>query len=138
VRGKPLPSVLVLALAALGAAAGPSAATGPPPTPQPSNQFQLGRARQEGLTVALEATIPDPGRLAASGEQLKKVTVARKRVGTFTVRLKLTAAGLRTLRGSRGHRLKVEVAFVFTPTGGMPRAKTREVTFRARPAPRSR
>jgi hypothetical protein len=132
VRGKLLPSALVLALAALGAAAGPSAATSPPPpTPQPSNQFELGRARQEGLAVALEVTIPDPGRLVASGKQLRKVRVARKRVGTFTVRLKLTAAGLRALRRSRRHRLTVGVAFVFTPIGGTSRAKARGVTFRA-------
>ena len=130
-RGKLLPSTLVLALAALGAAADPSAATSPPPTPQPSNQFELGRARQEGLAVALEVTIPYPGSLVASGKQLQKVRLARKRVGTFTLRLRPTAAGLRALRESRRQTLKVRVAFVFAPTGGMPRTKTRAVTFRA-------
>lgn len=110
----------------------PSFDSAPPPaTPRPSNEFKLGRAKRRGLVVALEVTIPYPGRLAASGKGLKKLRVTRHKVGTFTVKLRLTDAGLDALRGSRNRRLKVEVAFVFTPSGGVSRAKTREITFRS-------
>lgn len=105
-----------------------------PPPPPPCNKVTLGKAKPRGTAVTLKVTIPCPGKLVATGKRMRTLRMKVGAAGTVTMTLKLTAAGLRPLKASKNHRLKVRVTVTFTPRdNGTVIAQRKTVTFRYSP-----
>jgi hypothetical protein len=102
-----------------------------PPPPPPCNKVTLGSAKRRGTSVMLKVTIPCPGKLVATGRRMRTLRMKVGGSGTVTMTLKLTAAGLRALKESKTHRLKVKVTVTFTPRdNGTVIARRKTVIFR--------
>lgn len=111
----------------------PSAPPSAPPSPAPSEKFTLGSviSNLKGTAVRIDAALPGPGTLTASGKGLRPTSAVSDAAGPANLRLALSGAGLRALRKAKDHRLKVKVTFTFTPSGGGAAfTVTKAVTFR--------
>ena len=103
----------------------------PPAAAAPVNAFTLpatGRAHTAKGTLTLRVRLPGAGvlRLKTAGRspvRAAKVTLLRGGLAKITV--KPTRAGLKRLEHSSKGRMRVNVAFTFTPTGGSPNTRTK-------------
>jgi hypothetical protein len=93
----------------------------------PSRRFTV-KASTKGRRATLRLTVPGPGRISVSGENVKSAKAAAKKAGAVTVRVTLSSAGSRSL--ARHHRLKTSVRVRFTPAGGKAANKTVTLTFK--------
>ena len=103
--------------------------SGPPP---PSNQFTVGAATTKGATGTLAITVPDPGKVSATGKDLKSASATASGAGTVRLKLKLNGAGSKALMKAKGHKLKVKVRISFQPTGGALATATKSVAFKGK------
>jgi hypothetical protein len=71
------------------------------------------------------------GTVSATGKGLKTATVISKGAGVVTLKLKLTAAGMKQLRKAPSHKLTVKVKIAFQPSGGNVGTTTKTVIFKA-------
>jgi hypothetical protein len=101
-------------------------ALGPPPAP-PSNAFRiLGQKRnRKNGTALVKVKLPGPGVLALFGKQVRRITRKVTRAGTVSVPIRPRRRVARHLR--RSHRLIVVFRLRFTPTGGDPATKSRQL-----------
>ena len=102
-----------------------------PPVPIPA-AIKLGKLAVRGKSASVAATVSGPGQIAVSGGRAiaaEKVPVTQG--GTLQISFSLGSAGRKALGHSRSGKLKVPVAFTFTPAEGGPAAVASEVvTFR--------
>ena len=101
-------------------------------TPQPSNQFQIGkptRNLRKG-TARVPVTVPGTGGLTLRGPQI----VARQKniFGARTVRVTLIPRGAAKRKLNNTGTARVQVKFTFRPGGGTARTKTRFIRLRKR------
>jgi DNA-binding beta-propeller fold protein YncE len=98
-------------------------------TPGP---LRIGALTVHGDSATLAVTVPAAGTLSASGPGLRPASALPLAAGRVGLRLRLSAAGRRSLARTRRHQLGVKVALAFTPFdgGGSVRAH-KAVTFRA-------
>jgi DNA-binding beta-propeller fold protein YncE len=129
---------------------GPPSALPTPPTAAtvtfygPGNQSSDGRARRvrvlthtvHGDIFRIRVKVPGPGRIAISGAGVRNVRGAVRHVGTFAVRVTLTAEARRRL-GRRGE-LKLRLRVLYRRSGGETSAANVRVTVRPRLSHRSR
>jgi 6-phosphogluconolactonase (cycloisomerase 2 family) len=109
----------------------------PPADPTaPSNEFSVGKL--QGKT--LELTVPGAGVIDVNDAKTSKQKVLLKHssatasaAGKINVTLKLTKTAKKTLKSK--HKVKVNAAITFTPTGGT--AKTQNARLKVRAAPRT-
>jgi hypothetical protein len=135
----------------------PSNGSKPGSKPNAPNRFSLGKAtanRRNG-TATLLVRVPGSGRLTAKGESvspqghkagaskttkprklIKPVTVKVATAGTVTIRLKPTPPARAILK--RKHKLGVDVAVTYTPTGDSPETATVPVVLKLEAHPRQR
>ncbi len=103
----------------------------PTPTPSPVNTFTLpatGRAHHAKGTLTLRVTLPGAGVLSlrsAGKSPVKAATVTLLGSGVAKITVKPTKAGLKMLEQSAKGKLRVNVKFTFTPTGGTANTKTK-------------
>lgn len=137
---KLLLAVCALALAALsllpaGAVAAekcPKGQTGTPPyCTTPSNKFWLHTIKHEGTSAKIKVKVSGPGVVTASAKDLLTTKATAKSSGRFWLPLKLSKAGIAAAQKAPAGRLRVRVTFVFTPTGGNPAQKRKNITFKA-------
>jgi len=97
---------------------------------EPSNQFRIGNLKRKvnkGIGF-LPVTLPGPGKILLAGPKLKQVkrTVATQGKLKLKVRLK----GRRNLKQlHRRGKIRPKLRVTYTPTGGSPRTKKRQVTL---------
>lgn len=111
----------------------------PPPAPRPaapSNRFTVGKARlnKKTGTASLSVSIPGPGRLSDSLGGPPSRGNARASAVQFvgaagTVRLAISATGKSKRTLKRQGRVKLTVNITFTPNGGTPASKARQLTL---------
>ena len=99
-------------------------------TPPPSNQFTIGAATTKGAIATLAVTVPDPGRVSASGKDLKAATITAAEGGAVKLKLKLSAAGSKALKKAKSHKLKLKAKISFLPTGGSAGSMSKTLTFK--------
>jgi hypothetical protein len=139
---KLLLAVCALALAALsllpagaGAAAPPKCPKGqtgtPPYCTNISNKFWLHTVKHGGTSAKIKVKVSGPGVVTASGKYLLTTKATAKSAGRFWLPLKLSKAGIAAAQKASAGKLKVRVTFVFTPTGGNPSQKRKNITFKA-------
>lgn len=137
---KLLVSVCALVLAALsllpaGAAAAekcPKGQAGTPPyCTTPSNKFWLHTVKHEGTSAKIKVKVSGPGVVTASGKYLLTTKATAKSAGRFWLPLKLSKAGVEAAQKAPARSLRAKITFVFTPTGGTPAQKRKNITFRA-------
>lgn len=86
----------------------------------------IGVERQRKLgTATMTLTVPGPGKIKLSGEQV--VAVERAPGAKKTVKIPIEAKGAAKVRLNRRGRVLVDVAVRFSPTGGTPRTINRTV-----------
>ncbi len=83
----------------------------------PSNEFELRVARRHGVHLVLQASLPGPGVLRASGKGVKTVELDARSAGTVSIRPELSPAARRVLKHSG--QVKVRILVSFRPTGGV-------------------
>jgi len=139
-RNKLLLAVCALVLAALSllpaAASGtekcPKGQTGTPPyCTTPANKFWLHTVKHEGTSAKIKVKVSGPGIVTASGKGLLTTKATAKSAGRFWLPMKLAKAGIEAAQKAPGGRLRVKITFVFTPTGGTPAQKRKNITFKA-------
>lgn len=109
-----------------------------PPVVPPSNKFSLPRKTISSKTgdATISVNIPGPGKVVLLGtakagkKQIKvgQVTLNANQGGTFSLKLKPSAAAKKVLQ-EKG-QLKVSLKVTFTPTGGSQAASTSSVTLK--------
>ena len=97
---------------------------------EPDNKFAVPSRSVTGSTAALSGRVPGPGKLETSGTRTTATKATVKRAGTATIKVKLSAAGVKALNSAKSHSLKVTVRLRFTPAGGKPVSKTLTITFK--------
>jgi Calx-beta domain len=99
-------------------------------------RFMLGRARLnlKTGTARLAVTVPGPGKLAVSGPGVKAVgaRVARPVPAAGTVRLLIGASGKKQRTLNRTGTVTVTPRVTYTPIGGRPRTRSKNVRLRKR------
>jgi hypothetical protein len=99
----------------------------------PSNTFTAtAKASKTAATIAVSVKVPGPGSITVKANQLKTVTKHAGAAGSSTVKAVLAAKAARSLK--RHHKLTVTVSVRFTPTAGVGRTLTKNVTFTRKPA----
>jgi hypothetical protein len=96
----------------------------------PSNQLTVKPAVARGAGATMQISVPGAGTVSATGKGLKTVTSISKGPGVVTLKLKLTAAGMKQLRKAPSHKLAVKVKIAFQPNGGKVGTTTKTVTFK--------
>jgi hypothetical protein len=106
---------------------------------EPDNAFSITSRSVAGSAARLSVKVPGPGKLETSGSHTKATKTTITKGGTATVRVRLTAAGAKSLARAKSRALKVIVHVRFTPAGGRPATKDVSLTFKrqARPATRA-
>jgi hypothetical protein len=99
-------------------------------TGEPSNTFSVGKVSVKGTTATVSVTLPGPGKLQLSGPRTRAATTTVPTAGTQTIRVALSATGLKALRKAKHRTLAVKVQLRFTPTGGQPASRTAAFTFK--------
>lgn len=99
---------------------------------EPTSDIKLGKAKTKSNgTAVLPVTVQNPGVLTASGGGIAKVSssaVEAKQVAAAgTVKLKITAKGLKKRQLNRKGKVKVDPKITFTPTGGIPNNVFRKI-----------
>jgi hypothetical protein len=103
----------------------------PPPAPAPpSNRFTLKAPIGRGAAATIQASVPGPGTVSATGKGLKATRATPKASGLVTLKLTLTAAAMTQLRKAPNHKLTVKVRIAFQPSGGEVKMMTHNVIFR--------
>ena len=103
----------------------------PTPTPSPVNTFTLpatGKAHPAKGTLTLKVTLPGAGVLSlksAGKSPVKAATVTLLGSGVAKITVKPTKAGIKLLKQSATGKLRVNVRFTFTPTGGTANTKAK-------------
>jgi len=97
---------------------------------EPSNQFQIGNLRRKarkGLGF-LPVTVPGPGKVLLAGPKLKQAKQTVAASGKLLVKVRLK--GKRNLKQLRRRgKIRPKLRVTYTPTGGTPRTKKRQVTL---------
>jgi hypothetical protein len=96
---------------------------------KPDNRFVVTRRSVTDTTATLTVRVPGPGKLQSSAPNTKAAKITVKRLGSATIKIKLSAVGVRALRRAKSHKLKVAVGLRYTPAGGSSASKTTIVTF---------
>lgn len=93
--------------------------TGPGNVPAPSGsgaskakRVTVASRTVRGTSVRLSVKAPGPGRISASGSRARRVTRGVSRAGTYTVTVRLSAAGRKQLRRKGRVALNIRVGFV--------------------------
>jgi hypothetical protein len=96
-------------------------------TVRPSSRFTFEKVKrdEDRGTATLRIDLPGPGRLALSGEGIKRVSEEAAAAGTEKLRIRPKRKVKRRLR-NRG-RAKVTAEVTFKPDGGSPSTKTKRV-----------
>ncbi len=101
----------------------------------PSNAFTLpatGKANTRKATLTLTVSLPGRGVLAlkpVGRAPVKPAKVSTTTAGKVKVKIKLTRAGLAKIKAKKSGRLRVKVAFTYTPTGGVAKTLTKKYTL---------
>lgn len=104
--------------------------TTPTPTAPPSNRFKLAKPKlnPKAGTATIVARLPGAGKLVLAGKGVKKVSRRVKAKGKLQLAIKPNGA-TRALLGKHG-KAHVNLAIVFTPTGGTARTLHRGLTLK--------
>jgi len=99
---------------------------------EPTNTFTFGKVaptKSKGTTT-VSVTVPNAGKLVVGGEGVKRVSKSALAPGVVKLEIGATGKNLRTLK----KRKKVTVAakVTFTPTGGAPKAASKNVPLQKR------
>ncbi len=97
---------------------------------KPDNGFSIPSRSVAGSTATLRVRVPGPGKIESSGGSTQAVMVTVKKAATASAKVKLTAAGRRTLARSKSHTLRARVRVRFTPAGGQTASKTVTIVFK--------
>ena len=104
------------------------------PTTPPSNQFTLGKpSRKKHGRARVEATLPGPGQITLSeanagvSARIKPFAAAVDAAGNKTLKIKPTK---HTKMELLDHRVKVDFAVTYTPTGGEPSSQSATVRLK--------
>jgi hypothetical protein len=108
-----------------------SACRGAVAAPPPNNEFTIGKLKGTKLSL----TVPGAGGVEAkdasakkSKQMLKPSSATASGAGTVKLTLKLNKAGSKELK--RKHKVKVNAAITFTPTGGTANTETKKLTVK--------
>ncbi len=103
---------------------------------QPDNTFSVVGRSVTGSVASLTVRVPGPGKLESSAARTRAAKVTINRAGTATIKVRLSAAGVRTLRRAKSLRLKAAARLRYTPAGGQAAVKTVTITYKANQAGR--
>jgi NHL repeat len=84
---------------------------------QPS--IELVGHKIKGYTAVLKVSVPEAGRLVATGRGISKATAKARRAGTVTVKVRLSKANQRLVRRHHGAGILTTVKLAFASTGGV-------------------
>jgi DNA-binding beta-propeller fold protein YncE len=117
---------------ALVAGAGTPDAPGPAPKTSSTASLALARASVSGLTATLQATVPAPGTLTATGPGLSPTELPVS-AGPATLRLHLDHRGRLALHKAKRHRLALKATVTFKPNDGAAASVlSKTVTFKTK------
>ena len=92
----------------------------------PSNRFTA-KTKAKGSAATVSIKVPGPGNITVAGGGVKKAAKHAKKAGATSVKVKLTAKAVKSLKAHR--KLAVTLTVRFTPTGGDTASQTVHVTF---------
>lgn len=108
--------------------------TMPTVAPAPSNQFTLpakAKANAKKGFITVKVTVPGRGVMKvgpAAGSPVRKISTSITAAGAVKVKVMLTKKGLKKLK--RLGKMKVNISFTYTPTGGTALKKTKKYLFK--------
>lgn len=88
------------------------------------------RHKVRGKTATITVSVPQAGKLVASGARLSRATQKAKRAGDLTVNLTLSHSGQAFLARHPGRKLRAKVKLRFTPQHGAPLSTSVTVLIR--------
>jgi len=94
-------------------------------------KFWLHTVKHEGTSAKIKVKVSAPGVVTASAKYLLTTKATAKSAGRFWLPMKLSKAGIEAAQKAPDGRLRVRITFVYTPDGGSPLQKRKNITFKA-------
>jgi hypothetical protein len=96
---------------------------------EPSNEFSITKTSVKGSTATLSVKLPGVGKVQTSGKNTKNTTTTITKAGTVKVKVKLSSAGSKALKKSKGRKLNATLRVRYTPAGGDTATETVSLTY---------
>jgi hypothetical protein len=91
-------------------------------------KFWLQTVKHEGTQAKIRIKVSAPGVVTAKAKYLITVKATAKKAGRFWLPLKLDKAGVAALEKKK--TLHVRITFTYTPDGGLPLVKHKQIRFK--------
>jgi hypothetical protein len=99
---------------------------------RPSNAFTIVKQSVSGAVASVTVKVPGPGKLQTSARHTKATSTTITKASTKTIKVRLTALGVKALAKAGSAKLSVNLRFRYTPAGGTGATLTSTIIFRTR------